>query len=500
MYKQTQKKAMDFITLALVLIFVLIIIHAIQTISTRGKKLPPGPTLLPLIGNLHLLGDQPHKSLCRLAETHGPLMRVRLGFINTVVISSAEMAKEVLQKHDLAFSSRSVPNALLAHDQFKYSAVWLPVGPRWRSLRKALNSNMLSVGRLDFGQNLRCRKVDELVEYCRRSSISGEAVDVGRAAFRTSLNLLSNTIFSKDLTDPFSDSAKELKDLVWNIMLEAGKPNLVDFFPILGKLDPQGIRRRMTVNFGKVIDLLSGLIDERIERGKSDQNADVIDVLLAACKENPEDIDRTHIERICLDLFAAGTDTSSSTVEWAMAEALANSEIMKKAKAELEEVVGKGKVIEEADISRLPYLQCMVKETLRLHPPVPFLIPRRVEDDVDVCGYTVPKNSQVLVNAWAIGRDAGIWENPLEFKPERFVGSEVDVKGRDFELIPFGGGRRICPGLPLAVKMVPVMVGSLLNSFDWKIEYSGIGEFDMEEKFGITLQKARPLLAVPIPL
>ncbi|KAL7101282.1 hypothetical protein ACP275_08G045300 [Erythranthe tilingii] len=488
---------MDFLTLfSLGLVFILTLITAVHTISTRGKKLPPGPTPLPLIGNLHLLGDQPHKSLCRLAKTHGPLMYLRLGFINTVVISSAEMAKEVLQKHDLAFSSRSIPNAIHAHDQFKYSVVWLPVGPRWRSLRKALTANMFSSSRLDSGQNHRCRKVQELVDYCR----SGEAVDVGRAAFRTSLNLLSSTIFSKDLTDPFSDSAKEFRDLVWNIMMEAGKPNLVDFFPILGKLDPQGVRRRTTVHFGELLDLIGGLINERLEKGKSDQNADVIDVLLAVWKENPEEIDRTHIERMCLDLFIAGTDTSSSTVEWAMAEALANPEIMEKAKAELEEIVGKGKVLEEADISRLPYLRCMVKETLRLHPPVPFLIPRRVEEDVDVCNYTVPKNSQVLVNAWAIGRDAGIWDNPLEFKPERFIGSEVDVKGRDFELIPFGGGRRICPGLPLAVRMVPMMVGSLLNSFDWKIEDNGIGEFDMEEKFGITLQKARPLLAIPIPL
>lgn len=184
-----------------------------------------------------------------------------------------------------------------------------------------------------------------------------------------------------------------------------------------------------------------------------------------------------------------------------MAEALKNPETMKKAKAELEEVIGKGKVIDEADISRLPYLRCMVKETLRIHPPVPFLIPRRVEQEVEVCGYTVPKNSQVFVNVWAIGRDPDIWENPLEFKPERFMESEVDMRGRDFELIPFGAGRRICPGLPLAVRMVPVMLGSLLNSFDWKLE-SGIGpkELDMEEKFGITLQKAQPLRAVPIPL
>ena len=204
---------------------------------------------------------------------------------------------------------------------------------------------------------------------------------------------------------------------------------------------------------------------------------------------------------ILQDLFVAGTDTTSNTLEWAMAECLQNPEKMKKAKAELVQVIGKGKLIEEADVSRLPYLRCIVKETLRLHPPVPFLIPRRVEQDVEVCGYNVPKNSQVLVNAWAIGRDETVWENALEFKPERFLESEPDIRGRDFELIPFGAGRRICPGLPLAVRMVPVMLGSLLNSFDWKLE-GGIApkDLDMEEKFGITLQKALPLRAVPINL
>lgn len=184
-----------------------------------------------------------------------------------------------------------------------------------------------------------------------------------------------------------------------------------------------------------------------------------------------------------------------------MTEAIRNPETMRKAKSELEEIVGKGKIIDEEDVQRLPYLRCMVKETLRIHPPVPFLIPRKVEEDVEVRGYTVPKNCQVLVNAWAIGRDADAWKNPLEFKPERFLESDMDVRGRDFELIPFGAGRRICPGLPLAIRMVPVMLGSLLNSFDWKLEDgSSPEELDMEEKFGITLQKALPLRAVPIPV
>ncbi|PWA96070.1 geraniol 10-hydroxylase [Artemisia annua] len=237
------------------------------------------------------------------------------------------------------------------------------------------------------------------------------------------------------------------------------------------------------------------------------------------------------------DLFVAGTDTTSNSLEWAMAEVLRNPHTMAKAKEELKDVTGKGKLVDEADISRLPYLQCIVKETLRLHPPVPLLIPRKTETKVTLDGYIVPKGTQVLVNVWAIGRDPSTWDNSLEFKPERFLNSELDVRGRDFELLPFGGGRRICPGrdpstwdnslefkperflnseldvrgrdfellpfgggrricpgLPLAVRMLPVMLGSLLNNFDWDINNRiGLEELDMNEKFGITLQKAEPL-------
>ncbi|CAI9766824.1 unnamed protein product [Fraxinus pennsylvanica] len=227
----------------------------------------------------------------------------------------------------------------------------------------------------------------------------------------------------------------------------------------------------MTIHFGKVIQLFDSLINERLQRRKSlnSGNTDVLDVLLDTSQENPEEIDRVHIERLCLDLFVAGTDTTSSTLEWAMAETLKKPETIKKAKAELEEVIGKGKVLEEADVSRLPYLRCMVKEALRMHPPVPFLIPRRVEEDVE---------SPATLSR----RTRKCW-------------------GRDFELIPFGAGRRICPGLPLAIRMVPVMLGSLSNSFDWKLE-GGIAPkgLNMEEKFGITFQKANPLRAVPTPL
>lgn len=342
----------------------------------------------------------------------------------------------------------------------------------------------------------------ELVEYAQKCSEEGVAMNIGRAGFRTSMNVLSNTIFSEDLEDPREDTGKEFKELVWNIMVEAGKPNLVDFFPRVAKMDPQGIRRRMTDYFGSVLELFGGLIDRRLEVRrfrKSPEENDVIDILLNISEKTGDEIDRLHIERLCLDLFAAGTETTSSTLEWAMAELLRNPETLKNAKVELEQIVGKGKPISEYDIPHLPYLSAIVKETLRMHPAVPFLIPRKVDSEEQVCGYTIPKGTQVLVNAWAIGRDQSIWPKPDSFMPERFMDSKIDVRGCDFELIPFGAGRRICPGLPLAIRIIPMMLGSLINLFDWKLQ-GGIEpkDLDMKEKFGITLQKAQPLLAIPI--
>lgn len=498
---------MDYVSIIGGLLLAWTLVQCIRWLAISNKckkKLPPGPNPLPLIGNLHnILGGQPHQSLAKLAEKYGPIISLRLGQITTVVISSSAVAKEVLQKQDLAFSSRTIPDAIYAQNVYQFSVVWLPVSDRWRSLRKILNSYIFSGSSLDANHHLRCRKIQDLIAYCHRCSQIGEAVNIGQAAFETSMNLLSNTIFSKDVVDPYANSGKEFKDVVWNIMEEAAKPNLADYFPVLKRIDPQGIRRRIGKHFGKLLQMIERLIDERLEQRTRSENSgstDVLDILLNTSKEDPQAIDRNHIERLCLDLFIAGTDSTSNTLEWAMVEVMRKPYIMRKAKAELAEVIGKGKAIEEADIARLPYLQCIVKETLRIHAPVPFLI-RKVDQDVEACGYFVPKDSQVLVHSWSIGRDPAIWEDPLAFKPERFWGSEMDVRGQDFELIPFGTGRRICPGLPLATRTVSVMLGSLLNSFDWKPEGDIAPEdLDVEEKFGITLARSRPLRAVPIPL
>lgn len=191
----------------------------------------------------------------------------------------------------------------------------------------------------------------------------------------------------------------------------------------------------------------------------------------------------------------AGSETTSSTIEWALTELLSNPESLNKAKAELGQAVGADRTFEEDDIDNLPYLKAVIKETLRLHPPIPFLVPRRAMEDTNFQGYHIPKDTQVLVNAWAIGRDPEVWDRPWSFKPERFLGSTVDYKGQNYELIPFGAGRRMCAGVPLAHRMLHLILGSLLHQFDWELDCKE--KIDMKDRMGITVRKAEPLIAVP---
>ncbi|KAK4798849.1 hypothetical protein SAY86_031175 [Trapa natans] len=305
-----------------------------------------------------------------------------------------------------------------------------------------------------------------------------------------------------DLADPTSDTAKEFKSLVTDIMSAQVEPNMSDFFPVLRHLDVQGIRRRMmgfTLRMSKTMD---GFIDGRVAaRKESDYRHvnDVLDVLLDRYEENTLEIDLADTKDLFLELFAAGTNTTSITVEWVMAELIRNPTTLSKVREEIDRIIGRDRPIEESDITNLPYLQAVVKETFRMHPPTPLLIPPRAREDTEIMGFTVSGGAQVLVNVYANDRDPKNWEEPALFRPERFLGSEIDVKGRNFELIPFGVGRRIFPGYPLAQRMVPLMVASMVKVFDWKIQ----GEeeaMNMDDVFGLVLRKATPLLAIPTPI
>ncbi|KAL4282511.1 hypothetical protein GQ457_16G026380 [Hibiscus cannabinus] len=489
---------MDFLTSSLLcLLLAGFLLQAFKSFRNGRKssesKLPPGPRRLPIFGNLFELGDKPHRSLAKLAEVHGPVMSLKLGSLFTVVVSSEETAKEILQRQDLTFSNRTVFDAVRACQHHEVALPWLPVSPIWRTLRKVCNTHLFTTPKLDANEHLRRDKIQQLIAGVRNCCLKGEAVNIGQAAFETTINLLSNTIFSVDLVGPNSSNAQEFKKTVSNIMENAGKPNLADYFPLLQKIDPQGIRRRVAVHLDMLLDLFEKMYDERQGSRKSQVSNDVLDTLLDIIEGGSEELNKTHVLHLLSVLFIAGTDTTSGTLEWAMAELLRNQHVLHKAKKELEQAIGKGKPVEESDINRLSYLQAIVKETFRMHPAVPLLLPRRAGSDAELGGFRIPEGSQVLVNVWAMGRNPSMWEKPNSFIPERFLGSEMDVKGRDFGLIPFGGGRRICPGLPLAIRMLHLMLGSLINCFDWELE----DEIYMEEKFGISVQMTKPLRAIP---
>lgn len=489
---------MDFLSYILMFLLIFIVTQVFYSLfatkmrNKTNSKLPPGPFPLPIVGNLFVMNNKPHKSLAKLAKIYGPILTLKLGQVTTIVISSPDMAKEILQTHDSLLSDRTVPHALTAFNHDQFGVGFLSLSPLWREMRRVCKNQLFSNKSLDASQYLRRGKIDELINYVSQCSLKGEAIDMGKLAFKTSINLLSNTVFSVDFANN--------KDLVMDMSETVGSPNMADFFPLLRLIDPQGIKRTYVFYVGKLFGIFDNIIDQKLKLREGDgfvTNNDMLDSLLA--EENKKELDREKIQHLLHDLLVGGTDTTTYTLEWAMAELLHNPNVMSKVKKELEETIGIGNPIEESDVTRLPYLQAIIKETLRLHPIAPLLLPRKAKEDVEVNGYLIPKGAQIFVNVWAIGRDPKVWDNPNLFSPERFLGTKLDIKGQNFQLTPFGSGRRICPGLPLAMRMLHMMLGSLLISFDWKLE-NGMKpeEIDMEDAIqGLALRKCESLRVIP---
>ncbi|CAN7013076.1 unnamed protein product [Brassica oleracea var. botrytis] len=464
---------------ALFLIFCFLLSFILLAAAVRSQRrsnaLPPGPPGWPIIGNIFQIGKAPHRSLANLSRIYGPVMSLRFGSLTTVIISSPEAAREVLKTHDQVLSGRIILDPIRSIDHHDVSMAWLPsTSPRWRLWRKISATHMFSPQCLDATKSVRMKKVNELVTFMSEICERGESVDIARASFVTSLNIISNTFFSTNLGSYDPITSMELQESVVRIMETIGKPNLANYFPLIGFLDLQGIRKEMKVCSDVLFQVFQGFINARNNEKTTRNEGDLLDSLMDLVKENGSELNVNDIKHF---LYT-----------------------MAKAQAEMDDVVGPNGVVQESHISDLPYLQAVVKETLRLHPPGPLLAPLKAETNVEVLGFLVPKNAQVLVNAWYIGRDSSTWENAERFEPQRFLSAiEIDVKGRDFELIPFGAGRRICPGMSVAMKTVPLILASLLHSFHWKLQNGVLPEvLDMDESFGLTLHKTNPLYAVPV--
>lgn len=273
-------------------------IHGSTDRKLFKPRLPPGPRRLPFIGNLLELGDKPHQSVTALSKRYGPVMYLKLGSINTIVVSSSEAAQEVLKEKDEAFSSRTVLKGVQVADHPEFSVVFLPASAHWLKLRRICRMQIFSPQRVDAYQGVRRKVVAQLLDHARKSCSSGQAIDVGRAAFTTTLNLLSNTLFSVNLAHHDSDSSQEFKDLIWSIMEEAGKPNLADFFTGLGWVDPQGIQRRMTAYFWKLAEVFDGFINQRLYLKAPSVDSDVLDSLLNLNKLHDHELSSDDIKHL----------------------------------------------------------------------------------------------------------------------------------------------------------------------------------------------------------
>lgn len=274
-----------------------------------------------------------------------------------------------------------------------------------------------------------------------------------------------------------------------------------DYFPWLTWLNKfNGLEARLDKCFRELDSFYDEVIEEHLDPERPQtEHEDVVDLLLQV-QSDPNQamkINNDQIKGVLTDIFIAGTDTTSATIVWIMAELIKNPAAMRRAQEEVREVAkGRGKV-EESELSKLNYLKLVIKEGFRLHPPAPLLVPRETTEFCRLKGYEVPSGTRVFVNAREIGRDSKYWDNPDEFRPERFSESSVDYRGQHFELLPFGAGRRGCPGINFGVVLIELALANLLCSFDWELPHGMRSEdLDMEEASGLTMHKRSPLCLV----
>ncbi|KOM29228.1 hypothetical protein LR48_Vigan641s001600 [Vigna angularis] len=491
----------------LLLLSILFLFLLRRKTATSNRRLPPGPPGWPIFGNMFQLGDMPHRTLAKLRAKHGPVVWLQIGAINTMTILSANAATVFFKNHDHAFADRTITETMRVHNYDKSSLALAPYGPYWRLMRRLVTVDMLVAKRLNETAPVRRKCVNDMITWLSKEAEKleeGGGVHVARFVFLMSFNLLGNLMLSRDLFDPESEDGSEFFAAMIGMMEWTGQANVADMFPWLRWLDPQGLKRKVDREMGKALEIASKFVKQRLAEQHSDKmTRDFLGVWIEFQNSNNEEvlnISDKDLNIFILELFLAGSETTSSTIEWAMTQLLRNPECLEKLKSELDQVVGREREVEESDIDNLPYLQAVIKETLRLHPPIPMLVPRKAIKDTEFMGYDIPKDTQVLVNAWAIGRDPDVWEQPFDFKPQRFVEDckNIDYKGHHFELIPFGGGRRMCAGVPLAHRILHLVLGSLLHRFDWKLQnHVTPSTVDMRDRLGVTMRKLQPLLAVP---
>ncbi|PIM99258.1 Cytochrome P450 CYP2 subfamily [Handroanthus impetiginosus] len=474
-------------------IFFIIFLHKWR--STHQKNLPPSPKKLPIIGNLHQLGQYPHRSLHSLSKHYGPLMLLHFGRVPILVVSSADAAREIMKNQDLIFSNRpklSIPDRLIYGSK---DVAFSQCGNYWREVRSICVLQLLSNKKVQSYRHVREQETSIMIEKIRQMGSSLLVVNLSDMFVSVSNDIVCRVALGRK----YGEDGK-FKKFLGEFVELLGEYSVGDHIPCLGWIDWVSGLNGKVKKVAKLFDeFLEGVIEEHREQRKRDVDLDFVDILLDFQRENEGSFlaDDDAIKAIILDMFGAGIDTTSSVLEWTMAELIKNPKTLKVLQDEVREVA-RGKVeVTEDDLDKMHYLKAVIKESLRLHTPVPTLVPRQSTHDTKVLGYDFAAGTQVMINAWAIARDPSLWENPDEFHPERFLDTNIDFRGFNFELIPFGAGRRGCPGIAFAMANNELVLANLVHKFNFGLPNGEREEdLDMSEVKGMTVHKKLPLLVV----
>ncbi|PSS31383.1 Cytochrome P450 82A3 like [Actinidia chinensis var. chinensis] len=485
--------------------------------SPKNRPPPQAGGAWPIIGHLHQLGGSqlPHMTLASMADKHGPIFSIRLGMKRAVVVSNSEIAKECFTTHDIAISSRP-KFAAAQHLGYNYAMVgFSPYGAYWRELRKIISVEFLATRRLEMLKHVRVSEtetsVKELYKLWReKKDRSGHVlVEMKQWFADLTLNVVVRMVAGKRFFGAGGgggdeEEGRRCQKAFREFFYFLGLFLVSDTVPFLRWLDLGG-REKAMKETGKEMDaIVSGWLEEhRRERatGVAKADEDFMDVMYTTLEG--ADLGRYDVDTInkatCLGLISGGADTTTVMLTWALSLIMNNRHVLKKAQEELDFHVGKERQVDESDIPKLAYLQAIVKETLRLYPAGPLSGVREFTEDCTVHGYYIAKGTRLMVNLWKIQRDPTIWADPSEFRPERFLTThkDFDVKGRHFGLIPFGAGRRLCPGIVFGVQMLHLVLARLLHGFG--LSTPGTGPVDMTESAGLTNIKATPLEVLIAP-
>ncbi|PIN12384.1 Cytochrome P450 CYP2 subfamily [Handroanthus impetiginosus] len=485
-----------------------------KNFQQRAMTLPPGPPNWPIFGNLLQLGQLPHRDFAALCKKYGPLVYIRLGRVDAITTNDPDIIREILRQQDDVFASR--PRTLAAkHLAYGCGDVALaPIGPKWKRLRRICMEHLLTTKRLESFAGHRADEAQHLVRNVWSIAQKGEAINLREVLGAFSMNnvtrmLLGKQYFGAESAGP--QEAMEFMHITHELFWLLGLIYLGDYLPIWRWVDPYGCEKRMRKVEKRVDDFHAKIIEQHRKRrgnkGVVDEEGemDFVDVLLSLPGENgKEHMDDVEIKALIQDMIAAATDTSAVTNEWAMAEVIKHPCVLKKVQQELDSVVGTSRMVQESDLVHLNYLRCIVRETFRMHPAGPFLIPHESTRATTINGYYIPERTRVFINTHGLGRNTKIWDNVEEFKPERHMqpdGSRVEIShGADFKILPFSAGKRKCPGAPLGVTLVLMALARLFHSFDWGPP-DGLKpeDIDTSEVYGMTMPKAHALIAIAKP-